>query len=330
MSLLEFNNLSPKRSGSRKPFKLVLGISALVGTIALGSTLAASINLNSGGPVEFGQGVTQTVACDADGITFTPTYKFMNNIDVPDFVFNGFSLDGVSDVCEGKKFTVKVYDKLTNTPINPVQPFSPRNKITLFFNGEGWHTVNQQCPAMIRSVLSENANSVEISFTSCFALTDYSRLVNEGSLQSTKRTTTFTLESNDLDVAQINIYQPEPEFQPFGITYNLRNGSGGGSAYWTSVGQWGQTEHFFELSEVTTFRLTLQISNEQLANAVDGVSSSQIASLTGTTSCIYRGVVSAGSNFPDGNYLGFRPLFASEYYDCSFTENDDLTLTHII
>ena len=62
MSLLDFNELSTKRSGSRKPLKLVLGIGALVGVIALGSTLAANINLNSGAPVEFGQGVTQTTS----------------------------------------------------------------------------------------------------------------------------------------------------------------------------------------------------------------------------------------------------------------------------
>ena len=61
MSLLNFNGSEPKRTGEKKTLSIILGTGALVGVIALGSTLAASINLNSDNPVEFGQGIAAPI-----------------------------------------------------------------------------------------------------------------------------------------------------------------------------------------------------------------------------------------------------------------------------
>jgi hypothetical protein len=74
MSILNFDGTSGRKSG--KPFKVILGIGALAAVVAVASTLAANININSG-PVEFGQGVAQTTACD-DSITVTPQSRFIN------------------------------------------------------------------------------------------------------------------------------------------------------------------------------------------------------------------------------------------------------------
>ena len=117
MSLLNFEPSNPLPKGSKKPFKLILGIGALVGTIALGSTLAASINLNSGGPVEFGQGVTQTTSCDSQ-VEVTPMSSFVNSDGSGDFKFSAITLsdlDGTGQAeategCAGKSFTIKTYD----------------------------------------------------------------------------------------------------------------------------------------------------------------------------------------------------------------------------
>jgi len=108
MSLLNFEPSNPLRKGSKKPFKLILGIGALVGTIALGSTLAASINLNAGGPVEFGQGVTQTTACD-DEITLTPYSSFINADGGGSFMGTRIVISGVdssTEGCSGKNLTI--------------------------------------------------------------------------------------------------------------------------------------------------------------------------------------------------------------------------------
>ena len=67
---------SPKR---KKSLGVLIGIGAIIGVIALGSTLAANINLNTGKPIEFGQGISQTVACSGDTpIMLTPQSTFIN------------------------------------------------------------------------------------------------------------------------------------------------------------------------------------------------------------------------------------------------------------
>jgi len=90
---------------------LVLGIGALVATIALGSTLAASINLNSGAPVEFGQGVTQATACDSE-ISVTPFSNFENATGAGTYKFTSLKIGGIdssADKCAGKTFVIKAY-----------------------------------------------------------------------------------------------------------------------------------------------------------------------------------------------------------------------------
>ena len=117
MSLLNFSGESNYRQGEKKTLRLLFGIGALVGTIALGSTLAASINLNGGGPVEFGQGVTQTTSCDSE-ILVTPYSSFVNG-DPGEFMFTSLRLEGVdttsgsgsNEGCAGKTFTIKLYEE---------------------------------------------------------------------------------------------------------------------------------------------------------------------------------------------------------------------------
>ena len=115
MSLLNFNGLGPKTSGEKKSLTVLFGIGALVGLFVLGSTLAASINLNGGDPVEFGQGVTQTTSCDSE-ILITPYSEFVNG-DPGAFKFSGLTLSQVdttdqtdsSEGCAGKSFLIKLY-----------------------------------------------------------------------------------------------------------------------------------------------------------------------------------------------------------------------------
>jgi len=117
MSLLDFSNLEPKRSGEKKTLSIILGIGALVGVIAIGSTLAASINLNSNNPVEFGQGVTQTTACD-DEVTITPYSTFVNDYENAEFRLTSFSVTGISDSCFGKVFIIKAYSNSDDSPLD--------------------------------------------------------------------------------------------------------------------------------------------------------------------------------------------------------------------
>ena len=63
-----------------KVAKAAIGIGGLAALTGLGSTLAANITLNSDAPVEFGQGVAQTAACDADGFAITPVSYYDANL----------------------------------------------------------------------------------------------------------------------------------------------------------------------------------------------------------------------------------------------------------
>lgn len=112
MSLLNFNDESPNRAGSKKSLMYLLGIGTLVGTIVLSSTFASSINLNSGAPVEFGQGVVQTTACDDDGITVTPFSTFVNAPGAGSHKFTSLKISGIDSSpgnCSGKTFLIKAY-----------------------------------------------------------------------------------------------------------------------------------------------------------------------------------------------------------------------------
>jgi len=95
----------------------MLGIGSLAVVVVLAQTLAANININSG-PVEFGQGVAQTTACDS-AITVTPHSAFDNTYgENGDFLFSAIDisdLDSTAGHCDGKGFTIKAYGETSST-----------------------------------------------------------------------------------------------------------------------------------------------------------------------------------------------------------------------
>lgn len=116
MGIMHFNEAGTPDWTTSKKFKLFFLIGSLVGIIAIGSTLAANINLNNSAPVEFGQGVAQTTACDSQ-IFVTPISSYQND-EEDGFKFSGLTLSNVdttdqsntSEGCAGKMFTIKSYD----------------------------------------------------------------------------------------------------------------------------------------------------------------------------------------------------------------------------
>jgi len=118
MSLLNFSNPTPRGSGKKKAIKQFFGIGILAGLVALGTTFAASINLNSGTSVEFGQGVVATTACDDNGIIITPQATFFNNGDDSEFLFTMLTLTDISTNCNGKAFTIKAYKNGQSSALN--------------------------------------------------------------------------------------------------------------------------------------------------------------------------------------------------------------------
>jgi hypothetical protein len=113
MSPLNINpeeEVTVPRKKKNKSLKVMLGIAALVAVPVVGTTLAGSITVNTGGTVQFGQGVTQAAACD-DEITVTPTATFANAAGATSTAFSlsTISVAGIASTCDNKNFIIKVY-----------------------------------------------------------------------------------------------------------------------------------------------------------------------------------------------------------------------------
>ena len=74
MEILNFNGSTPSRK-RRSNRALLAAAAILVGVV--GSTYAASISINNA-PIEYGQGVAQTTACDSS-VTVAPSNSFVNS-----------------------------------------------------------------------------------------------------------------------------------------------------------------------------------------------------------------------------------------------------------
>jgi hypothetical protein len=115
MEILKFENSPRPARKKSSSSKIVLGFASIAAVAMLGSTLAASITLNTGSAVEFGQGVAQTTACDSS-IVVTPTSTF-NNTDNR-FELTSFQLSDVdATACLDKLFTVNAYEDGTSSSL---------------------------------------------------------------------------------------------------------------------------------------------------------------------------------------------------------------------
>jgi hypothetical protein len=148
-------------------------------TLILRTTFAANINLNSGSPVEFGQGVAQSTACD-NSILVTPFSSFVNASGGGGFKFTSIKVTDISDNCNGKIFTIKAYSKNETSPLvlyttngttdyNEIKIISDGNRYSLLDSGllsdditslSGGFTINFSTAGPPPSVARSNASDV--------------------------------------------------------------------------------------------------------------------------------------------------------------------------
>jgi len=112
--ILNFNS-SPHPRGSFKSLKWILGICATATVIALGTTFASQINLNSGGNVEFGQGQSASVSCQDSPLTITPSSTYSNSQGI--FILSGLNIDGINTGCLSHWFKVAVWPLTGSAPL---------------------------------------------------------------------------------------------------------------------------------------------------------------------------------------------------------------------
>ena len=112
----------------KKKFKVLLGVGLLAAVMGMGSTLAASITLSSGSPVEFGQGVAATTACDST-LTVTPFSTYVNSATSAkaDFLFSSVTISNLDTAttntstgvgCGGRYLVLKAYTDTTTAGTN--------------------------------------------------------------------------------------------------------------------------------------------------------------------------------------------------------------------
>jgi hypothetical protein len=81
------------------------------------TTFASDISINSGSAVEFGQGVSQTVACSGDTtLTITPQSSFINT-DPGAHYLSSVIVSNIPVSCYGVDLTINFYDITNSTPL---------------------------------------------------------------------------------------------------------------------------------------------------------------------------------------------------------------------
>lgn len=165
MPLIDFSSLQPSGGNGPKRWKAALGVTVLLGVSVLGTTLASNISLNSGGNVEFGQGVAMTAACD-DSIVVTPISTFINSENATSHTFSGVQLstiDSTSEHCDGKDFIIKAYSNSSQQTIFSSGGTS-YDTLRVYDNGGTFYVISDGSD--YEEMSSNNDNSGDLSNTS--------------------------------------------------------------------------------------------------------------------------------------------------------------------
>ena len=105
-------------SRAKSRSKLITTGVVIVGSIFfLQSTLAGNISLNSGRGIEFGQSVSQTVACSGEtSLTLTPRSTFINGSPGAHYL-QSVTVSNIPTSCYGDDFIINAYDDSSSTPL---------------------------------------------------------------------------------------------------------------------------------------------------------------------------------------------------------------------
>ena len=288
MSFLSFDASDPKPKGGKKSLKIVLAIGAIAGVLALRSTLAANITLNAGTPVEFGQGVASTTACD-DHITITPFSTFINATGAGSHMFTSLKISGIdssSGKCDGKTFLIKAYGDsglldlvnyleidgfdnsvITDTDYRSIEITDSGGIFTWTSAGtDGDDVTNDE------NINDPGRDLTDTSFT--LSLTSVSNTITRTPLALAENVKNITVETYDrkllnnriINTSQLGFYVPESILRD-GMSTALGGPLAGGNYVGTECGQ-------PSCSGYTTFNEVINdFTDEDLANTNSGLPS---------------------------------------------------------
>ena len=196
-----------KKRGGLMPLLAIAVSVAVVG--GMSTTLAGTINLNSGGSVEFGQGVVTTAACDTT-IRILPTSTYDSSsastpFNVSSITLKDIGIKATTDTatagggCLGKLLTLKAYDA---TGAQLSMNASAATSITVIIPDSATAVANAPhgSPNLIGSYSPTGATVTSAGTFGATTATNGNGLAGEFTLSSLKipgTVTKITLESSD-------------------------------------------------------------------------------------------------------------------------------------
>ena len=149
---------------------LTTGVLILGSIFFFQSTLASNISLSSGRGVEFGQGVSQTVACSGqNSLTLTPGSTFINGSNAAgSHYLKTITVSDIPTGCRGADFTIRAYGDSDNTPLSL---FNTNSKIVTIETIDTPGTVNDGGIAWAGAAgMSVSASTTGDAFTVTFTV----------------------------------------------------------------------------------------------------------------------------------------------------------------
>lgn len=204
-------------------------------------TLAGNISLNSGSRVEFGQGVSQTVACSGvTNLILTPTSSFINEVGTGKHYLSSVKVSDIPSSCYGADFTINAYGNSASAPIAIVN--TTDSGIVVYNNG-GTFT------SSYGTTITSGSGTFTVTFTSPVAL---SSSVYKITIQSSAHSTWSCAQGGTCSVGDI--------------------GPGGGTVFYTSAGftcgaDYSQTCKYLEAAPATWYSGTTDYPSGNWASA---------------------------------------------------------------
>ena len=126
---------TPQIPKNKLPSKFIATGALILGSILFfQGTFAGNISLNSGTGVEFGQGVSQAVACSGNtDLTLTPRSSFTNGSPGAHYL-NSVTVSNIPTSCYGVDFTISAYNDSSGTPL---ALFNTSSTAAVIYNNAG-------------------------------------------------------------------------------------------------------------------------------------------------------------------------------------------------
>jgi hypothetical protein len=147
----------------KRKFSSILAFLLLLvgGTYLVQTTLAANISLNTGSPIEFGQGITATAACSgATNLTITPNSTFTNVSAGGAYYLSSITVSNIPANCEGKDFTINAYGNSDSTPL---ELFNTTSKNAVVYDNAG--TFELGTGSLTGASIASGSGTFTVTFT---------------------------------------------------------------------------------------------------------------------------------------------------------------------